>query len=267
MMERKLFLSDLDGTLLTSEKKVSPATRKALDRFVGRGGRFCICTGRALPNAMDEQKKLGLDYPGSFVVGYNGAEIYDCDQKKYVFRTTVPLEDVPVIFETAREAGVHIQTYQDRYIVAERYSEEMTYYRSIIHSPVIITDHIMDEVKEPPCKLLAIELKDREKNIRLKQALEERFGDHLHLMFSNPWYLEIIPEDASKGNALEKIREYLGMRREETMAAGDEENDIPMIRAAGLGIAMKNGTDAAKKSADAVTEEDNDHDGLVPFLI
>ena len=201
------------------------------------------------------------------MVGYNGAEIYDYDQKKYVFRTTVPLEDVPVIFETAREAGVHIQTYQDRYIVAERYSEEMTYYRSIIHSPVIITDHIMDEVKEPPCKLLAIELKDREKNIRLKQALEERFGDHLHLMFSNPWYLEIIPEDASKGNALEKIREYLGMRREETMAAGDEENDIPMIRAAGLGIAMKNGTDAAKKSADAVTEEDNDHDGLVPFLI
>lgn len=266
-MERKLFLSDLDGTLLTSEKKVSPATREALERFVSRGGRFCICTGRALPNAMDEQKKLGLDYPGSFVVGYNGAEIYDCDQKKYVFRTTVPLEDVPVIFETAREAGVHIQTYQDRYIVAERYSEEMTYYRSIIHSPVIITDHIMDEVKEPPCKLLAIELKDREKNIRLKQALEERFGDHLHLMFSNPWYLEIIPEDASKGNALEKIREYLGMRREETMAAGDEENDIPMIRAAGLGIAMKNGTDAAKKSADAVTEEDNDHDGLVPFLI
>ena len=44
-MERKLFLSDLDGTLLTSEKKVSPATREALERFVGRGGRFCICTG------------------------------------------------------------------------------------------------------------------------------------------------------------------------------------------------------------------------------
>ncbi len=265
-MERKLFLSDLDGTLLTSEKKVSPATREALERFVGRGGRFCICTGRALPNAMDEQKKLGLDYPGSFVVGYNGAEIYDCDHKKHVFRTTVPLEDVPGIFETAKEHGVHIQTYQSRYIVAEKYSEEMAYYRKIIHSPVIITDHVMDEVKEAPCKILAIELKDREKNIRLKHALEERFGDHLYLMFSNPWYLEIVPKDASKGKALEKIRDYLGLRHEETMAAGDEENDIPMIRSAGLGIAMKNGTEAAKRSADAVTEEDNDHDGLVPFL-
>ena len=266
-MKRKLFLSDLDSTLLTGEKVISPATYEALQHFAGRGGHFSICTGRSLPNALDLQKKLKVDFPGSFVVGFNGAEIYDSDNRKLIYRTAVPLEDVFEIIDMAWKADVHIQTYQDRYIVARDYDEAMVYYRTFVDSPVIITNHIRQEIHEMPCKLLAIELKDHEKIMSLKGALEERFGDHLTFMFSNPYYLEIIPKEASKGNALIQIRDYLGLSPEETMAAGDEENDISMIRAAGLGIAMINGTEAVRKAADVVTEKDNDHDGLVPFLM
>ena len=79
-------------------------------------------------------------------------------------------------------------------------------------------------------------------------------------------YLEIFPSDAGKGNALVRLCEILGVPLENSLAAGDEENDLSMIRAAGTGIAMCNGSKVVKDIADVITSEDNDHDGLIPFL-
>ena len=265
-MGRKLFLFDLDGTLLTDEKKVSPGTMEALRQFTDAGNVFAICTGRAVENALEVQEKLGLAFPGSCVVGYNGGEIYDCSAKKSIFRTGVPLEIVEPILDLASDMGIHCQTYNHKYIVCRNYNENLTFYRRYLRTSVIITDHVMEELTVDPGKMIAIEIHDRAKIETFREEMIHRYGDRLTIMFSNPWYLEIVSKNASKGNALVKLAEYLGIPIRDTYAAGDEENDISMIRAAGTGIAMKNGNSAVHTAADIVTEHDNNEDGLVPLI-
>ena len=98
-----------------------------------------------------------------------------------------------------------------------------------------------------------------------KEALEIA-PDKLSVMYSNAFYLEIFPKEAGKGSAVIRLCDYLGIPVKDSIAAGDEQNDISMIKAAGTGIAMLNATNAVKESADVITEADNDHDGLAPFI-
>ena len=87
----RLFFTDLDETLLTTEKKVSHATYEALRTFTEAGNSLVIATGRSLHSALYVQKELGLDFPGSYILASNGCLIYDCDAKETLFRTGVPL--------------------------------------------------------------------------------------------------------------------------------------------------------------------------------
>lgn len=264
--KRRLFLSDLDGTLLNDEKKITPETRKALDSFAAAGGVFAICTGRAYESARVVYDTLNLHYPDSCIVSYNGALIVDPHTEKKIFRTGVPLEMTDEILSLGRKAGIHVHTYAGRYIVGESYNEEMAFYRRYIHTPVIINEDPMQELKVPPCKLIAISLTDRDRLEQFRILLRERYGDKLTLIFSNDYYLEIFPKEAGKGAAVHRLAEYLNIPMENTMAAGDAENDLSMIIEAGLGIGMCNGSDLIKRNADVVTATDNNHDGLVPFL-
>ena len=261
-----LFLTDLDGTILNEKKQVTPKTEKALTEFVRRGNTFAICTGRDMNSARSVYQGLGLSLPGSFVVAYNGGQIYSVDLDETIFRIGIEKEMVAELFAMAREYGVHIHTYNDRFILTPEYNECMDFYRRVIKTPVIVSEKIMEFVEVPPCKMICIELHDHEKQERFRKAVLERFGDTLDLMYSNAYYLELIPKESGKGSALLRLRDLLGIRPDHTMAAGDADNDISMIKAAGIGIAMKNAADTVKAAADVVTEEDNDHDGLAPIL-
>ena len=142
----------------------------------------------------------------------------------------------------------------------------MLYYNRVIRRPIIVTNDIVAALPEDPCKVIAIELHDAERLERFRGAIMERFGDTLTTVYSNPYYLEIFRKEAGKGSAVIRLAAHLGIRLEDTIAAGDEQNDISMIEAAGLGIAMCNATEEGKKSADVITAYDNDHDGLAEYL-
>ena len=267
MNSKKLFLTDLDGTLLTDAKDITPATMKALQEFVQAGNVFAISTGRGTENALYMQEHYSLAFPGSFVIAYNGAEIWDHDQQKVIYRTGIDLPVVEALLSMAEEMKVHVHTFNDRYIVSSRYDEEMVYYKRIIKTPVIITDDVLKELDKPPCKLIGVELHDFERIEAYRKAVDQRFGHLLTTTYSNPNYLEIFPREAGKGAALLRLCEYTGISVENAYAAGDAENDIPMILAAGTGIAMINGSAPIREAADVITKKDNNHDGLVPFLL
>lgn len=264
--DEKLFCFDLDGTLLTKEKKISELTYNALVEFTDNGNHFAINTGRALDSAMAVQKELNLFFKGSFLIAYNGSQIYDCDRKETIYRTGVPMDIVPDIFDMAVQMGIHLHTYNDTHIVGLADDEEMKYYRRVIKTPMLITNDICAHLDMAPCKLIGIELHDHDKIENFKCKVEKKYGDRLTLLYSNPYYLEIFNKEAGKGNAVIRICDYLGIPVANSLAAGDEQNDISMIEAAGTGIAMLNATELVKSRADVVTEADNDHDGLVPFL-
>lgn len=263
----KIFFFDLDGTLLNSEKIITPKTMEALRKFTDAGNHFCINTGRAIDSAKAVYNGLSLDFKGSFLCGSNGTEIYSVDEDRYVYKTGVPLELVPKILDLADEYGVHCHTYNETHIVSRHNGECMDYYRRVIKTPLIVVDDVMEYLNAPPSKMIAIELHDHDKQERFRKALYELTGGSLTLLYSNPYYMEIFPAEAGKGNAVKRLADHLGISVKDTLAAGDEQNDISMIEAAGLGIAMVNGTDMVKEKADVVTSDDNNHDGLARFIL
>ncbi len=266
-MGKKIFFFDLDGTLLNSEKKITPATMDALRRFTDAGNYFCINTGRQIESAKAVYDGLGLNFKGSFLCGSNGTEIYSVDEDRLLFRTGVDLALVPRILDLAEEYGIHCHTYNEDHIISRHDNECMAYYRRVIKTPLIVTDDVLAYLSAPVSKMIAIELHDHDKQERFRAALQEMVGDKLTLLYSNPYYMEIFPSEAGKGSVVKRLADILGVDIRDTYAAGDEQNDISMIEAAGTGIAMINGTDIVKKSADVITESDNDHDGLADLIL
>ena len=99
-----------------------------------------------------------------------------------------------------------------------------------------------------------------------RKTIQSRLGEQLCVLYSNPYYIELFPACSGKGTRLQWLCNHLHIPIASSLAAGDELNDISMLEAAGLGIAMRNARDAVKEIADIITLEDNNHDGLVSIL-
>ena len=264
--KKYIFFSDLDDTLLNTKKEVSPKTYEALKAFTEKGNFFVICTGRGLDSALKVQKKYSLEFPHSFIAAYNGCQIYDCDQKSTIFKVGLELPIVKEIFTTAAKSGVYVHTYSDDYILTSKDDEEIQDYRSKVSTPVLFCTDPTEHLDSPPCKVICIELHDHDKQERFRSIINQRYGDILDTMYSSPYYLELIPKGFGKGTAVRELAKHLNIPMENTIAAGDAENDNSMIIAAGLGVAMLNATNGTKAVADVITEADCDHDGLVSIL-
>lgn len=264
----KILFTDMDGTLLNKQKEVTPYTREVLEKWCQAGHKFVLCSGRDINNLKSVRKSLSLNYPGMYLIGYNGGQIYDCEQDKTLYRIGLSHSQVAHIKETADSFGIHFHTYSETSIVSPKADEGLTYYQRFINTPTVIAADIFTVLDVEPCKCLLIERKDTAKLEQLRLTLlpwAEKEG--ITLAYSNPYYLEVFPSRSGKGAAVLKLCELLNINPLFSIAAGDAENDISMIEKAGLGIAMANATESVKNTATTITEYDNDHDGLAHTII
>lgn len=125
---------------------------------------------------------------------------------------------------------------------------------------------LTDVLTDGPYKMLAADLHDHNKLEAFRLAISDWAEGRIQTIYSNDKYLELFRLDAGKGNALRFVCEYLGVPLSDAYAAGDAENDISMLQAAGCGIAMRNAPDPVKEAADMVTRSDNDQDGLAETM-
>lgn len=264
----KILFTDMDGTLLNKQKEVMPYTREVLEKWCQAGHKFVLCSGRDINNLKFVRKSLSLNYPGMYLIGYNGGQIYDCEQDKTLYRIGLSHSQVAHIKETADSFGIHFHTYSETSIVSPKADEGLTYYQRFINTPTVIAPDIFTVLDVEPCKCLLIERKDTAKLEQLRLTLlpwAEKEG--ITLAYSNPYYLEVFPSRSGKGAAVLKLCELLNINPLFSIAAGDAENDISMIEKAGLGIAMANAAESVKNTATTITEYDNDHDGLAHTII
>lgn len=263
----KIFFTDLDGTLLNDAKEITPKTRSALDHIAEHHHRLVLISGRPVKSVLEVKDSLHLDYPGMYLIAYNGGCIYDCDNERYLMEKRISLEDTAHILQTAQECGVYCHTYTDTHIITGVHGSELDYYRRTVHLPFHVTDNIINMLDKPPYKLLAISLDDKRKLEHFRDTLSTWVGDKLQMIFSNDNYLELFPYHSGKGAALTYLADYLGIPIENTLSAGDADNDVSMILAAGTGVAMINGAPSVQNAADVITKYDNNHDGLAEILL
>lgn len=263
----KILFTDLDDTLLNDESQVSPGTKAFLDEFLAAGNRLVLSSGRPLASVMEIKENAGLHQPGIFLSGSNGTRIYDCDRQCTLLKKGLPLPWVSYLQEQAKALSLHIQTYKEKdgeqdAIISPADDEEIRFYRRKIHLPMLLSEQLTDALNDDPCKMLAISLHNFDTLETFCKKIADWAEHKVRTIYSSDKYLEIYPWDAGKGSALLFLCDHLGVSVSDTYAAGDADNDISMLDAAGCGIAMKNATDKVKAHADVVTDLTNDQDGL-----
>ncbi len=267
LRQTKILFTDLDGTLLNKEKQIGDYTRKVLNAWFRAGHKLVLCSGRDINSVRSVKEYLHLEFPGMYLIGYNGGQIYDCDRQKTIFKTALSLEQTDYIMKAAASAGIHAHTYTETHIISPGDNEAFRFYRRFIKTPVIFNPNVTEAMTEGPCKCIAVELRDADKleNFRLS-LLSWTDKEKITMMYSNPYYLEFFPSASGKGAAVRELCNLLKINLYFSVAAGDAQNDLSMIEAAGMGIAMCNGSDDIKMAATTITAYDNNHDGLAHAL-
>lgn len=262
----KILFTDLDGTLLNDQSMVSKNTKAFLDDFTHAGNKLVLTSGRPLLSILEVKEQAGLDYPGILISASNGTLVYDCDSRTPILEKRLTLSQVAYLQAQARAFGLHIQTYTDDAIVTAAEDEEIRFYRRRIHLPLIISPILQDALTDAPYKMIAINLHDHSRLEAFRTGIADWAEGKIETIFSNDMYLELYRHDAGKGNALRFLCDYFGVPLSDAYAAGDADNDISMLQAAGTGIAMLNASDSVKQAADVITELDNHHDGLAEIM-
>ena len=263
---RWIFFSDLDGTLLDDEKNISDENRAELKRVLDAGHAVVISTGRALVSAVAQAKRLGLYGPSCYIICYNGAQIYDTAEKRIISRTGIDLPTIRRVFDDAHARGVNIQAYSDTEVIAEKDSNSLQRYLAQQALTAKIVKDVCEELRHDSPKMLALDFDAPDLIEEFRGYMTTTYQGELDCFLSNPYYLEIVPTGVNKGNAIRFMSEYLGVPLSRTLAAGDAENDLTMIEAAGTGAVMCNGEDLLKAKADYITTLDNNHSGVAEIL-
>ena len=263
-MKRRMLFLDLDGTLLNDAKQISDKNRAALELALERGHGVIITTGRPLKSAMDQAKVMGLDRPGCYLVAYNGAVIYDWTTQKQIFCRSLPYSAVHQIFDLTRERNEHIQTYDTWEVLVEKRCDNDTVrrYCGLIGMDFKVIDDVRKDLQEEPVKCLIINYHEQSGLHKIRQWICEHMHGEVDCFFSCQQYLEVVPKGMSKGEAVKMLCQLMGVEIADAVAVGDAANDISMIEAAGVGVAMANATPEVKAIADFITEKDNNHDGF-----
>ncbi|MFP3155137.1 Cof-type HAD-IIB family hydrolase [Lachnospiraceae bacterium ZAX-1] len=267
MEERRMILfSDLDGTLLNNDKSISHGNQKAIEKMLEAGHYLVIATGRPVASARKAVKNLGLVMPGCYMIAFNGAIVYGCDSNHIFLEKTMSIEYVEYLFEEAKKYNLHIQTYSRSHVIAQKDSKELEFYTKNTKMSYKIAENVFDELQKEPNKVLLISLTDNEKLKQFQKDHEKWAQGKCNSFFSCDEYLEYCPKDTSKGAAIRFIAEFLNIPIKDTIAIGDELNDISMLQMAGRGIAMKNAKPEVKAIADYVTKGDNEQDAIAEII-
>lgn len=258
-MKYKLICIDMDGTLLSNEHEVSEENKIALKKATEKGVKIAITTGRLFTSASHYSSLIGVKAP---IISSNGAYIREKDKEEVIYKSTLTKEQMYKIYEVIKKYGLLTYFNTCDTVISERIVPENHAYK--ISNRELPEDvrvkfvegrdfpEIFEEYEGEILKGIAIENEDKP---RLNQAKEE-ISKHKDLEVVSSWdnNFEVMAEGTSKGKAVERLAEMLGIKREEVICIGDSENDISMIKYAGLGVAMGNAMDIVKEAADYVTD-------------
>lgn len=269
-MAYQLIAFDMDGTLLDSKKDVSPSSVEAIDEALAAGKDVAIASGRC--------PKMVLMYRDviphvRYAICSAGAAIVDLFDEKILETTEIPAAALQKVFAASRGRDMLIETTCDgEFVVSrpqmehcERYS--LGVYKSLYREQGTVLDTADDAeayTLDPAHRIQKLNLhytcdEDRD------AAVASLAGEDVNVVYCERHSIEITHVSVTKGTGLLALAAQLGISREQTIAVGDADNDLPMLRAAGLAVAMGNANENARAASDVIVA-DNDHGGCAEAI-
>ena len=262
----KLFVADMDGTLLNDNKELSAKNIQTIKKLQDFGIKFAVATGRHDSMIKSYLKHLDLDVP---VISCNGAIVREPFSDQVFLSGALPKQQSLHVIDICKERRASFHIYGHESIFGENLNHKMLYYHNLNktlppdeQTKLEIVPDCKDIVlnnSEPLYKFLIIS--DRRKDMLDIIEHISKIED-LTVCQSMPMLCDVMKEGISKAYALQKLSESLGIKRREIVAIGDQYNDIDLIEYAGLGIAVANAEDALKGKADIVTISNNNEDAV-----
>lgn len=257
-----LMVSDMDGTLLNSKGIISEENIKAIKEFMNMGGKFAFATGR-----MRESTKKFLKHitPNAPVILYNGALVYDYENEQIIEESYLE-EEVKLILKEINKfdasIGIEIYCNDNVYIYhSNKYTDRFS------QKGYMVSYEITEElIKDNWTKVLLTG--DKEVLDIIEGDFKNKFGD-FNIVRSDEVYLEIIPREVSKGKALERLCKHLNIPMENTIAVGDNMNDIEMLERAKYGFCVESGNPRVLERVKYVAENNDNHSAsyVIKYLL
>lgn len=259
----KLIASDLDETLLNSEKHVSNQDIQAIKSL--KDCKFIIATGRGYFSVKQTLQEIGqYNSDCNYVISYNGGLIKKTDGTT-LSTTALQFEKAEKLFKLGLNyPDICVQVCcPDNVYAYNIEQDEIDYVKGTLTYDLFDTKNI-DFLKDTPIMKILFNLPDmdRLRFIRKQLNLEDEYA----ISFSAGRYIEFNPVGVDKGYGLKKIAEILNIDINDTIAIGDNTNDLPMIKAAGLGIGVSNVIEDMKKDCDYILKRDNNHSPIEELI-
>ena len=248
-----LVASDLDGTLLPPDQRLTAATTAAVRRLREAGIPFVICTGRMLRSARRMAGRLGL-IQGPMIC-YQGALVADLASGEWLMHRPLSTPLAVEVIEHVRELGCQVNVYVNDEFYVEVVGEWARGYAEYAEVPVNVVGDLVALVQTPPTKIVIAT--DPAAVDVLLPKLQGRWRGRLYVTRSLPQYIEVCDLRATKSNALDHLCTELGLRPERCVACGDGLNDVDMLRWAGMGVAMAQAAQVVRDAADVVVSSDD----------
>jgi Cof subfamily protein (haloacid dehalogenase superfamily) len=268
-MNYKLICIDMDGTLLNDKKIISERNLRAIRLAYEKGVRIAVCTGRIFNSADFFSELLGVKSP---VIASNGAYIIEKDRNEVVYKGILGAEKCNKLLAVFRRYDIYPHYYTKDTIFTEKLVYSSKFYEEVNKTlPVdkqikieLVKDwnEVFHKYESEIFKGIAVD-DDLDKIQEAKNVLINM--EDFEVVSSRINNFEVMNKGVSKGSAVKILADYYGITKEQVICIGDSENDLSMIKFAGLGVAMGNGDDDVKAAAKYITD-DNNRDGVAKTI-
>lgn len=253
-MSIKLIATDMDDTLLDRDFNISKRNAEAIQMAMDKGVIVMIATGRMYRSARPYALELGLEVP---LVTYNGALVKTAKSGEVFYENPLPLETARKVLGYCKEHSYYIQAYVENELLVKEQNDFSRRYTRISGIPALDVGDELYNLEKAPYKLLAMTQEDE--FMPVWKDVQARFTGEIEVTSSKDCFLEIMKPGVNKWRAISSVAETYGIAADEIMCLGDSNNDLSMIKNAGIGVAVANAHDNVKELADMITLSNNDN--------
>ena len=257
----KLIAIDLDGTLLNSQKEIGDEDKRVLKQAKEAGIKVVICTGRPLAAIQGYLDELQLKEDGDYSITFNGGLVQKNDTGEIIEKALMPVAHIHELFALASSLDIPLDILSEGTVLQLPTSQTYTSIYSHLNNLLTFEPAALDHLPADRIYNKAVVALDAEYLDERIEKIPADFFDRYEIIKTRSNLLEFMPKGITKAYGISLLARDLGIAPHEVMGIGDEENDLPMIQYAGIGVAMENAVPMVKEAADVITKT-NDRNGV-----